>query len=277
MFLNLRDVFSREYRCIPAFNFYNLETLKAILNGAKAEKREVIASFGEGYLHHMNLETVVSLSKALKEELNISFVLHLDHAKNIDIIKMAIRAGFSSVMYDGSHLPLSENISNTKEIVNFARKYNVSVEGELGSLNVEDGNGEVMGTNFYTSIDDAEIFVRSTSVDALAISVGNAHGKYKGVPHIDIDRVRDIYLNTKVPLVLHGCSGIDFESVNKAIQSGVRKININTDLSFLASASAYNELLINNGEVRFEKVMEKAQHSMEEKVKEYLKQYSCFK
>ena len=272
MLINLNTVFKNSNFCNVSFNFYNIESLKAILNAAKQSEKPAIAAFGEGYLSYMPLELTVETIKVLDRLYNIPVVFHLDHARRKEVIFQAIELGFSSVMYDGSSLSIEENIRNTKEIVEYAQKYGVSVEGELGCMNPEDGTrGRVCPQNdFLTNVDQAARFTVETGVDALAVSVGNAHGVYSGCPHIDFDRILKIRDATHIPLVLHGCSGIPFGDIRKAVQCGIRKINVNTDMAMEAAREVKRFLNEHDENIRMEKVMECAQAAMEQVALRYL-------
>ena len=251
--------------CIPAFNFYNLETAQAIFTVAKKAKRPVIAAFGEGYLGHASLEVIAGIVKTLAKEHPYPMVLHLDHCQSPDVIHKAIEAGFTSVMYDGSRLPLEENIKNTRAIVDYAHQENVSVEGELGYLNPEDGSASATDQeqDGFTNPAEALRFVTETGVDSLAVAIGNAHGLYKGVPELNIQRLTEIYNAVGIPLVLHGCSGIPAIKIQEAVSIAVAKININTELA-LAGSKGMAQLMQQDPNVRMEKLMLKARESMAE-------------
>ncbi|MEA5011443.1 MAG: class II fructose-bisphosphate aldolase [Angelakisella sp.] len=233
-----------EYRtkgkCLPAFNIYNLETMQAALDAAYAMELPVILAFGEGYLNHASFEVIAAMARELTKGHPVPVVLHLDHCKSIEHCRQAIDAGFTSVMYDGSRLPLEQNIANTLEVVAYAHPRGVTVEGELGGMNEEDGSGGEEQT-FFTDIAEAKEYVTRTGIDSLAVSVGNAHGLYKGEPKLDFGRIADIYYAVKIPLVLHGCSGISFEDIRRASQLAVAKINVNTEIAMAAALCASKE------------------------------------
>lgn len=267
MIINLREAFLKQQNLI-AFNFFNIENISAILRAAEKKNKIVILSFGESYIPHTPLSVAACMAIEYSKIYDIPFVLHLDHAKNIDTIKEAVNLGFSSVMYDGSKLSLEENIVNTASVVKFAKDLNVSVEGELGYLNEEDGSNEV--SLVYTSVTDSIRFVQETKVDALAIAVGNAHGNYKEEPDINIARIREISLATNVPLVLHGSSGISMDVLTEVFKNGIRKINVNTDLAISGSQGAYNYIKTHGKESRFENVLIGAKASIEASATKFL-------
>ena len=264
----------QEKKAVGAFNVYNLETILAVVEAANRLKSPVILSFGEGYFTHAPVEVIATIVKEICTPLDIQVALHLDHAKELTSIARAIRAGFTSVMYDGSALPLSENIQKTKYIVEYAHAVGVSVEGELGYMNNEDGTCEE-GLDLkkgYTRVQDAAAYVNGTGIDALAIAVGNAHGIYKGRPTLDFGRLDEISQAATVPIVLHGCSGIPDDYIKKAVSLGVAKINVNTEIS-TGAVMAAREFLTKNTEkgLRFETVLMDARHTMSATVERFIK------
>ena len=268
MLINLNEAFKRQDKLV-AFNIYNTETLAAVLEAAEEEDRAVIVSFGESYILQVPMAVIAAMVKAYSELIDVPVVLHLDHSTEISTIKQAIDLGFTSVMYDGSKLPMDENIKNTKKVVELAKKRGVSVEAELGYLNEEDGSNEV--EIVYTTVEDASRFINETKVDALAIAVGNAHGLYKSKPVINLMRIEEIHHEKKKPLVLHGSSGITKEILNKAFNVGIRKINVNTELALAGSKAAF-EYIKDYGEgARFENVMVQAKEEMKKVAKTFLK------
>jgi tagatose 1,6-diphosphate aldolase GatY/KbaY len=233
---------AREQRkCLAAFNVYNLESIRAVFEVGRKLDIPVIIAFGEGYLHHASLEVIAAIVHVMAKDYPNSVVLHLDHCKNLNVIKDAINAGFTSVMYDGSALPFSKNIENTKIAVNYAHSHGISIEGELGGLNPEDGSSS-NASFVFTDPEQAEQYVAQTGIDSLAVSIGNAHGIYKGVPKLDFNRLESIYQQTKVPIVLHGCSGIPLNDLKTAISIAVSKINVNTEFALAGGLGVANAL-----------------------------------
>jgi ketose-bisphosphate aldolase len=264
----------QEKRAVGAFNVYNLETILAVVEAANRLKSPVIISFGEGYFSHAPVEAIAAIVKEICTPLAIQVALHLDHAKELKSIARAIRSGFTSVMYDGSMLPIGENIKNTKTIVEYAHAVGVSVEGELGYMNNEDGTFEE-GLDLekgYTRVQDAAEYVNSTGIDALAVAIGNAHGIYKGKPKLDFVQLGKIGQAVPVPIVLHGCSGIPDDYLRKAVALGVAKINVNTEVSTGAVLSTRKFLSQNTAkDLRFETVLMDARHSMSATVERFIK------
>lgn len=220
-------------KAIGSFNFYNYETLKGILHAAGQMHTPVIASFGRKYLSNMSFDEVKAITAASADICKTDVCLHLDHCNNMEIIYQAVRAGFTSVMYDGSALPFEENAANTKRICEIAHACGVSVEAELGSLaaGAASHEGSADDIEVYTSPDAAEEFVQRTGVDALAVSIGTVHGLYKGTPDIRVDILKAVNEKLHIPLVLHGGSGTPEENVKECISNGIAKINVNTEIS----------------------------------------------
>jgi len=180
------------------------------------------------YIGHKNL---VSVCKSMAEQYGIDVVLHLDHAKDYDEIRKAIDAGYSSVMFDGSSLPLKDNILGTKRVVEYAKKNGVSVEAELGTVGgTEDGVVVDQKDVCYTDPQDAVEFVKQTGIDALAVAIGTNHGQYKSKTNINFERLKEIKEVIDIPLVIHGGTGVKEEDVKKVINLGIRKFNVGTEL-----------------------------------------------
>lgn len=267
MMINLNEAFERQ-KNIVAFNFFNIETISGVLDAAKEKGKIVILSFGEGYLDHTPLPVAAAMAKAYAEIVEIPFVLHLDHATRMETVEEAIRLGFTSVMFDGSKLPLSENIEQTRRVVELAKARDITIEGELGYLNKEDGSDEV--ELVFTTVEDSVRFVKETGVDALAVAVGNAHGIYKRAPSIQLDRIREIHEAVGIPLVLHGSSGIPREIIEKAFHIGIGKINVNTELA-LAGCRGAREYMDSIGpNPRFENAMKASRNAIKAAAMQFL-------
>jgi ketose-bisphosphate aldolase len=175
-------------------------------------------------------ESVKTVSFACKDT-TVPIALHLDHSRTFEDCCRAINAGFSSVMIDGSALPFEENITLTRKVVEFAHPLGITVEGELGRLVGEEGQLAVKGPEAaQTDPEEARIFVQETGIDCLAISIGTQHGVYTAAPNLNIERLKKIHELVKIPLVLHGGSGTPENQVQAAIQNGIRKVNVATDL-----------------------------------------------
>jgi fructose-bisphosphate aldolase class II len=234
----------KEGYAVGQFNINNLEWTKAILNAAQEANSPVILGVSEGAAKYMTgFKTVVGMVEGMLESLNITVpvALHLDHG-SFDGAKACVEAGFSSVMFDGSHFAIEENIQKTKEIIEFANARGISVEAEVGSIGGEEdgivGDGEVADVNECKMIADL-------GVDMLAAGIGNIHGKYpENWNGLRLDVLKNIQDATgNMPLVLHGGTGIPTEMVQEAISLGVSKINVNTEcqLVFAEATRKYVE------------------------------------
>lgn len=229
----------REKRAVGAFNIANYETAAAVLKAAEAEKSPVIIQL---YMRLFNSNKAYDLAGMLIRLAHRSsqpVALHLDHGDNVGQVKDALAWGYTLVMYDGSRLPFDENVRITHFCVEYAKTFGASVEGEIG--HVAQGDETAL-----TDVGEACEFARQTGVDALAVSIGTAHGYYKSTPKLDIERCREIAENLpETPLVLHGGSGTPLEDVRKTIQAGIAKINIATefmDTYLKATRKELNEL-----------------------------------
>ena len=212
--------------CIPAFNVYNAETLMGVLSAAEEQRAPVIIQL---YPRLVNQEVgffIAPMAIKAAERSSVPVCFHLDHGAGMpEVIKM-LRWGATGIMRDASADPLEENIAKTREVVSLCEPLGVGVEGEIG--HVGSVNDEKMDE--FTDPLEAKKFVQETGVCCLAVLIGNAHGHYKKPPKLDIERVRKIREETGVPLVLHGGSGIPDEEVRAAIDAGIRKMNIGTDV-----------------------------------------------
>ncbi|MDF2065167.1 class II fructose-bisphosphate aldolase [Bacillus sp. Cr_A10] len=229
----LKDAQRGKY-AVAAFNVYNLETVQAAIHVAEQENQPVIIALGERYFSTVDVEGFSALVRAIAEKSSIPVALHLDHAYEKESIIRAIRCGFTSVMFDGSAYEIDENVRRTKEIVEIAHMAGVSVEAEIGSLAKGDFSDEEEGDGTLTDPKAAKEFVDATGVDFLAAAIGTVHGMYKGEPKIDLPLLERIQQAVEVPLVLHGGSGTPNEVIKQAIQLGICKVNVNTEVSMAA-------------------------------------------
>lgn len=236
----------KEGFAVGQFNINNLEYVQAITAAAQEERSPIIFGASEGAIRYIGLNNVVALARVAAEESGLPIALHLDHGSSFEMVMKCIRAGFSSVMFDGSHYPLEENIRLTKKVVEAAHAVGVSVEGELGTIGgVEDDLDVAEEDATLANPKDAIRFWEETRVDAMAIAVGTAHGMYKGIPKIRYDIIEEVSKQIEAPIVLHGGSGVPDESIQKAISLGVGKINVNTE-NQVASTQVVRELLGKN-------------------------------
>jgi fructose-bisphosphate aldolase, class II len=212
---------------VGAFSVANMEMVLGAIKAAEELRSPLILQIAEVRLNHSPLHMIGPLMVEAAKNASVPVAVHFDHGMTTEKIKQALDIGFSSVMYDGSHYELEENIHNTKEIVSLAGQYGATVEAEIGRVGgSEDGSEDI--EILLTSTEEAKRFADETKVDALAIAIGNAHGMYKGDPNLRLDRLAEINEQVEIPLVLHGGSGISAEDFQKSIQSGIRKINVAT-------------------------------------------------
>ena len=277
---------------VGAFNTSNLEITQAILEAAAENSSPVIIATSQSAIKYAGIETLSNLVRTLAGHLSIPVSLHLDHGTDYDIIIGCLRHGWTSVMIDGSHAPLEENIAMTREIVKVAHAAGISVEAELGRLvGVEDQISVKAEDAHLTDPDEAVRFVSETGCDTLAVAIGTSHGayKFKGEAKLDFDRLKAIIREVEVPLVLHGASsvkreivekgaqygarlpgaaGVPDEHIRKAISLGITKVNIDTDLR-LAFTADTREFLAQQPEV-FDprKILGAGRQGMKELVKE---------
>lgn len=220
-----------EKYAVGQFNINNLEWTQAILAASEEEKSPVILGVSEGAARYMGgFKTVVMLVKGLLEDMKITVpvAIHLDHGSSFEKCKEAIDAGFTSVMIDASHHPIDENITVTKQVVEYAHACNVSVEAEVGTVGGQEDDVVADGV-IYADPQECDQLVKETGVDCFAPALGSVHGPYKGEPKLgykEMEEVRDL---TKIPLVLHGGTGIPTKDIQKAISLGTSKINVNTE------------------------------------------------
>jgi fructose-bisphosphate aldolase class II len=228
---------------IPQFNINNLEWTRFILEECQKNNSPVILGVSEGACKYMGgFKTIYDMTNDLMDYLNITIpvALHLDHGSCFEVCKDAIDAGFKSVMIDASRFELVENIRITKEVTDYAKLYNVSVEAEIGHVGgQEDENNSGI---LYAKVDECIELVNQTKIDFLAPALGSVHGLYKGEPKLNFERMEEIKEKTNMPLVLHGGSGIYDEQLKTAISCGICKINFNTELQIAWSDALREEI-----------------------------------
>lgn len=216
---------------VGQFNINGLLWVQAILQAAEASKSPVILAASDRLIDYLGgFKTIVAMVNSIMEEqrVTVPVALHLDHSSTVSHCKLAIDAGFSSVMYDGSHEPIEVNIQNTKQVTAYAHERGVSVEAEVGTVGgMEDG---LVGGIRYADLNECVRLVQEAGVDALAAALGSVHGKYQGEPELGFREMKEIAEAVQVPLVLHGASGIPAHQLHHAIELGHAKVNYNTEL-----------------------------------------------
>lgn len=221
----------KEGYAVGAFNTNNLEITQAIIQAAEEMRSPAIIQVSEGGLKYAGIETISAIVRTLAAKASVPVALHLDHGTDFNNVMKCLRNGWTSVMMDASKLPLEKNIAVTKNVVSIAHGMGVSVEAELGKIGGTEDNVTVDEREAsMTDPDEALSFVKETGIDYLAISIGTAHGPYKGEPKLDFDRLKKIKELLNIPLVLHGASGVPEDSIKTAVSLGINKINIDTDI-----------------------------------------------
>ena len=243
----------KEGPAVLATNFYNFETLTAVMKAAQAVEAPVMLQLTRSSIDYMGLDVAVRMAREAISDYGLQGYIHLDHGGSVELVRRCLDAGFDSVMIDASEKPFAENVETTRKVVEMAAAYGVPVEAELGyvaKLGQEQGGG-------FTTPEEAKTFVDETGVDSLAVAIGSAHGFYKQPPHLDIPRLKAIHAATPVCLVLHGSSGIPHDQVREAIANGIVKVNLATEIkdTFMR---ALKQILLSTDEIDLRKVFPKA-------------------
>jgi fructose-bisphosphate aldolase class II len=270
MLVNLNDILPKARKngyAVGAFNTSNLEITQAIISASEALKAPVIVATSEKAIRYAGIENISELIIGMAKRTRIPVVLHLDHGKSYELCRECIKHGYTSVMIDASHLPFGENVKLTKKVVRYAHARGLTVEAEIGRLaGIEDDLDVKEKDALYTDPHEAKRFAEETECDALAIAIGTSHGayKFKGKPKLRIDILKEVAGLVRIPLVLHGASGVKtawIDRVNKhggelehargvpdhlirqAVENGIAKINTDTDLriGFTAGVREYLE------------------------------------
>ena len=261
---------------VGQFNINNLEWTRRILETAQKNNAPVILGVSEGAAKYMGgFKTVVGMVKGLHEDLGITVpvAIHLDHGQSFENCKKALDAGFTSVMIDGSHHPIDENIAMTKQVVEYAHAMGASVEAEVGTVGGnEDG---VIGGIKYADKDECVRLVNEAGVDCLAPALGSVHGPYKGEPVLGFVEMAEIKEATNKPLVLHGGTGIPDEKIQKAISCGTCKINVNTECQLAFHAEIQKVLAENPKAYDPRKFIGPASQAISAAVEEKMNVFGC--
>ena len=249
MLVNMNEVLipaKKNRYAVGLFNAVNLELARGIINAAEATRSPVIMGTAEVLLPYGPLEEVSYYLIPMAKKASVPVVVHLDHGLTYDTCIEALKLGFSSVMYDCSTDSYEENVRKVKEMADIAHSYGATIEGELGHVGDNEGSAEGSHhlddpSKYFTDPKLAKDFVEKTGVDALAIAVGNAHGAYKLPPKLDFERIKTISNIVDVPLVLHGGSGLTDDDFKKAINCGISKVNIFTDINVAAVKAEFSK------------------------------------
>ncbi len=214
---------------VAAVNVFNYETIKWVAEAAGRERIPVIIQFYPGFEKYIALKHVAAIAKDFAERAEVPIGVHLDHSAGYGIAVGGVRAGFPSVMVDGSALPYEENVELTAAVVKAAEVFGVDVEAELGHVGSGANVDDIVNADHYTRVDQAADFVERTGCGSLAVAVGNAHGPYVQKPNLDFERIAALREALPVPLVLHGCSDIPDEQLQESVRLGMSKFNIATE------------------------------------------------
>ena len=301
MLINLKEILTiadHDNIAIGAFNTPNLECINAVIDAAERLNVPVIISHAELHEDVAPLAKIGPVMVQAAKAAKVPVCVHLDHCETLSYMKQALELGFTGVMYDGSTLSYEENLENTKKAVEIASKYNCGVEAELGAMAAREGgeaaSGKAAGEGgkvasgkaasgkgrpfaptgpVYTDPDEAVEFCKETKIDALAPSFGTAHGIYKSKPILDFDRVKEISIRTRLPLVMHGGSGVSPEDYRKGIECGLRKINYYSYMAKAGTQAVIDKLQAGNV-LFFHDLALAAQKAMEEDVEKAMRVFA---
>ncbi len=272
MLVNMKDMLNKakigKY-AVGHFNINNLEWAKFILEAGEEMKSPIILGVSEGAARYMGgYKTIANMVRGLVSDLSLTIpvALHLDHGSSFEVCKEAIDAGFSSVMIDASKKDLDVNIKITNEVIEYAKKFNVSVETEVGAIGGQED--DVVADLAYAKVEDALKMVVETNVDFLTPALGSVHGLYKGEPKLDFGKMIEISEKSNVPLVLHGGSGIPDDLMKKSIECGICKINLNTELQIVWSLEVRK--FLNSDELAYDprKIIKSGEFALKKLVKD---------
>jgi fructose-bisphosphate aldolase class II len=237
-----------EHFAVPLFDAFDSTSIDGIFTAAEEKHAPVIVAFYAGILDHLNAHSLTEYIRTRAKESSTIATLMLDHGGSFEHVMKALTWGFTDVMYDGSKLPYEENIANTRAVVRAAHAVGVPVEAELGHVGIGSEYASFGSQRKgFTDPNLVEKFVTETGVDYLAVAIGNAHGVYHGEPHLDIDLLKEIRQRVDIPLVLHGGSGISAEQFRAAIEAGIAKINIATDLYMTTARRLVDKVNLDQG------------------------------
>lgn len=230
---------------VGAFNVENMEMVQAVVAAAEELQSPVIIQTTPSTVKYADLSYFYANVKVAAEKANVPVVMHLDHGSSFELAMRALRTGYTSIMIDGSHSSFEDNIRVTKAVVDACHPSNVPVEAELGKVGGKEDDLDGGEGDGYTVPSEAAEFVNATGIDSLAVAIGTAHGVYKGVPKLDVQRLSEIRDVISIPLVLHGTSGVPDDAVKECIKRGICKVNYATDLR-IAFSNGIKEILEKN-------------------------------
>lgn len=256
---------------VGAFNMHNPETTQALIRAAEIASAPVFLQVGRALVPHIGVREAFEMTRRELDKSGISVPIHLDHG-TYDEVLLAIELGFDSIMFDGAHLDLEENIRVTRDVVNRCHAAGIPVEAELGKI--PDASVNINWSDYYTQVDEAERFVSETGVDWLAVSAGVMHGVTDIAPQpLDIERVSQISKVTGIPLVLHGASGVPVDQLQNAVKAGVHKLNADTDLRHAFRAGL--EEKFSEGDRHLEDALATGRERMIAATVQKMREYGC--
>lgn len=268
---NMLEKANSENYAVLAINCFNIETARAVIDAAQELRAPIIVNIVQEHMvHHCDSELIAPIVRMLANRSSVEVALNFDHGEEIGLLKKALHDGYSSVMVDASRYDLDGNIKMTKEIVQFAKQFDASVEGEIGCMGGSEG-GNYTSEQMKTNPAQALRFAKETGIDALAISFGSSHGNYPDgyVPEFDFERLKEIKALTKMPLVLHGGSGSGDDNLRKCVQYGINKINIGCDF-MNANVESIKKQLKSDPSINFWVMMHQVEIDSRELVKHYI-------
>lgn len=265
---------------VGAFNANNMEIIQAIIETAEEEKAPAILQASQGAIEYAGLDSIVAMVKVMAEKVTVPIALHLDHGTDYYQNIKCLRAGFTSLMFDGSKLPFEENVKITKKVVEMAHTCDIPVEAELGQIGKmgdSDEPGVALEKVKETMADpyEAAKFVELTKIDFLAAAVGTIHGCRTPFAKLDIPRIEKIRELTDVPLVLHGASGVNDEEVRKGISAGICKINIDTRIRMIFTKKIREIIKMNPQEIDPRKLLGPAREAAKKVIRERMRVFGC--
>lgn len=268
MLVTLKEILSSG-KTVAGFNVFGYEDAISVIKGAERVGCPVILMTNKNAVEFMPIEALGKLLGVLAENAKVDVCVHLDHSTSFANIQRAIDSGFTSVMFDGSQLPLEENIESTKKVVEMAHEKGVSVEAEIGAVGYSDPT--IKFKSAYTDPDEAVRFVKETGIDAVAVAIGTVHRmEYQGAK-IDFDLLSKIKNVVSVPIVIHGASGVEDKDIKKMCEYGVGKINIGTALRMTFGKTLREEMEKKPDVFDRIELFKEPMHAVEEKTIEKLK------
>ena len=275
MYVSMKGMLERANKgnyAVMAINCFNIETARAVIASAQSLRAPIIINIVQEHMvNHCDSNLIAPIVKKLAERASVEVALNFDHGEEIGLLKKALVDGYTSVMVDASRYDLEGNIQMTKEIVEFAKQFDASVEGEIGCMGASEGE-QYTDDAMKTDPEEALRFARETGADALAISFGSSHGNYPEgyVPEFDFRILKKIKEKTQMPLVLHGGSGSGEENIRKCVEYGINKINVGCDF-MNANTESIKRQLEENPEINYWVMMHQAEIDSRELVKKYIR------